>query len=941
MGFEQALLRLRTPPTDSLPAFHSHLASRSLVFPPAIAITVPICMTILRHSRFPVLLSPLLMGCALVFGEPPQGVPAPTVTTDSNASSETDAVPSLPDATAEVTELNATVAVPQEAASNTETGDPPSNDPPSNDPPSNDPPSDETTEQTSENDQLMFSFNAVPWRDVITWLADEADLALHFSELPTGSFTYSDPNAFAPQEAIERVNLFLLSEGYTLVRSGKLLSVINLADPRGLQKLDVLARLVSVNQLAEESNHDVVKCVFPLGQIQAEDAVQELSALNLMSTPAVLSKTNQLMITDTVAKLQSVRAVLAAFETPEMSNGTVVQNFALDHVSAEDVLVVARPHLGLATDEMIGIDISLSADLQGKNLFVTGVEDKVKLIEGLVKAIDVPQPQMNTQNGEMVLRSYVVGGGNVETIYNVLQTLLARQSVRLSMDETAGSIVALAAPSVHQEIAATVSQLEADVADFEVIPLKTVDPYFVISLLEEMLDIPGPLDKPVKGAEAAPKIDADPGNMRLFVRGKKQQIDQIKKIVAGLETGNVPGDSEGPALRIVPLAGRLGEQALETAARFWRGPNPILYYPTAKSPADQSSERVPNDPAVEPASPLDQSAESSVSPRLLSSTGNSQAPMIRCQLSPRGLLLQSDDIAALDKFESQLRALVGPMDSEPVPPVVFYLKHSKPADALRMLRELIDGGEMTRGSEANSLVKGYVSSSSEGASMFGSMMTSDEGTTTMMAGSITVVADSRLNRLIAQGTAADIELIEDYLKIIDKDRSITSIETYGTPHVIELTYTRADEVAEAIREAFAGRILTDNQNGQGRGGAANAQAAQQAQREAEARQRAEEKKGIKPTQNPATRDLEPKLTVAVHEPSNSLIVTAPPQLFAEVEQLALAIDARGEQSITVVAPSSSAAFGAVLEELLQGEGSSSDQRPTSRTSSSQRSRVSR
>ena len=61
------------------------------------------------------------------------------------------------------------------------------------------------------------------------------------------------------------------------------------------------------------------------------------------------------------------------------------------HVTAEDVLIVARPHLGLATGEMIGIDVSISADVLGKNIFVTGLEDKVKLLEGLVKAVDQPE----------------------------------------------------------------------------------------------------------------------------------------------------------------------------------------------------------------------------------------------------------------------------------------------------------------------------------------------------------------------------------------------------------------------------------------------------------------------------------------------------------------------------------------------------------------------
>ena len=88
---------------------------------------------------------------------------------------------------------------------------------------------------------LRFAFQDTPWRDVIKWLADQSQLALHIDDLPTGSFTYSDPKAFTHQEAIDRINLFLLAEGYTLVRSDKLLSLINLANPRSLQKLDLLA----------------------------------------------------------------------------------------------------------------------------------------------------------------------------------------------------------------------------------------------------------------------------------------------------------------------------------------------------------------------------------------------------------------------------------------------------------------------------------------------------------------------------------------------------------------------------------------------------------------------------------------------------------------------------------------------------------------------------
>ena len=213
----------------------------------------------------------------------------------------------------------------------------------------------ESPSTSAASRELQFAFDGTPWREVIQWLATSGDLALHVGDIPPGSFTYADNSVFTPQQAIDRVNLFLLPQGFTLIRTGRLLSVINLVDNRSTAQLDALARLVKVDELADLERHDVVKCLFPLGELDAEDAVEELGALNLMTAPAVFSKTNQLMITDTVARLQSVKAILDVFEPDQLDNGTVVETFNLKHVDSEYILMAARPQLGLATGEMICI----------------------------------------------------------------------------------------------------------------------------------------------------------------------------------------------------------------------------------------------------------------------------------------------------------------------------------------------------------------------------------------------------------------------------------------------------------------------------------------------------------------------------------------------------------------------------------------------------------
>jgi type II secretory pathway component GspD/PulD (secretin) len=303
--------------------------------------------------------------------------------------------------------------------------------------------------------------------------------------------------------------------------------------------------------------------------------------------------------------------------------------------------------------------------------------------------------------------------------------------------------------------------------------------------------------------------------------------------------------------------------------------------------------------------------------------------------------MQSDDLAALDQFEKHLRAIVGPGLSMPSPPIVFYLKYTKPDDAVRMLAELLDGGESVQDS-VGSLVNGYVDSP---GTFFGSIVTSRDGTTTMIGGTMTVVADSRLNRLIAQGTASDIDRIENYLKIIDKDTSITSNETYGTSHVIELLHVRASEVAAVIRDAYAGRVSGGTTSGGSTGSRQPNQPrpAQKGQSEAPAKnsnpkqnQQSESKNS---TSKAATnkgggktaRNLEPMMTIAVHEPSNSLVVTAPEQLFKEVEQLAKLIDARSKQFVEIIPTTNGVALERMLLRAFSGRATSSGDR--SRTSS--------
>jgi len=831
--------------------------------------------------------------------------------------------------------------------------------------------------------RLRFSFSGAGWREVLGWLAEETGMALHVGDVPGGTFTYNDPESFTTDEAVTRLNLFLIPQSYAIVRRGQLLSVISLADPRSLQQLDALASLTPLDELGQKGDHEVIKCIVPLGDVDANEATAELRPLMLMTTPVVLPRSNQLVITETAGKLRNVVAVLKSMERPQVVD-VEVRRFDLKHVDLPSVLLVAGRHLGISPNETDGLDISISADLTGKRLYVTGTEEKIERLAKLLEMIDLPGDTSESVAGK-VLRAHPVGADALQSVYDVLQTVLTGKSLRLSMDTRTGSVVALADPETHVEIEQTIRELQAPAVEFTVVDLNRLDPYFVVNLIGEMFESAQPLDSSSRSrtssgdtpAPSGPRVDADPANRRLFVRGTAEQIRQVRQLVESLSPQS--GGASQDQYRLLPLTGQRRRQILEEAERFWQGNNRVVISsdggqvessagviervlhpanePQKSTPATTRTGDVepeaalrtrrglkPVPPAVpstrsevetvrfieadaallgrpSPQSEQERAAElvsiSQESPepvRLTNSDSEREAASspIRGRLVPEGILLQSDDLAALDRFEEHLMDVANASSKAPSPPVVFYLKYVNADQAVKMLADLFDAGKSLATTPSGSLVRG----GSANNYYFGSFTTQKDGLTKVTAGSATIVSDARLNRLIIQGTIEDVAQIEDYLKIIDKADSLTSIETFGRSHVIELLHTNAKEMAEMIKQAYVGRVASPTPQG---GQPANPQQQQGGDPRSSDRDRQRGESSQREVIDKPTRDRSPEMTVAIHEPSNSLVITAPDSLFAEVEALVRSIDTRGEQVVEVIPAAQGVDLEMILRSLQTGE----------------------
>src|SRR5438874_6572396 len=113
----------------------------------------------------------------------------------------------------------------EQAAAQKQAGD--SKTPGANTSDSEKPPAAESKAPASEP-QLKFRFRFAPWKDVLEWFAQQAELTLDLNEVPPGTFNFVDNSrTYTPTEALDVVNGYLLQKGHVLVRRDKFLVVAN------------------------------------------------------------------------------------------------------------------------------------------------------------------------------------------------------------------------------------------------------------------------------------------------------------------------------------------------------------------------------------------------------------------------------------------------------------------------------------------------------------------------------------------------------------------------------------------------------------------------------------------------------------------------------------------------------------------------------------------
>ena len=781
-------------------------------------------------------------------------------------------------------------------------------------------------------DGLVIVFSATPWKEVLNWLASQAELSLQVDAYPTGTFTYRDPyRRYTLAETMDIMNGVLLGKGFTLVKKQRVLMSVDLGSGESAEVTKLLIRelaeLVTVEELSKRGDYEIIKCVFPLERSTVEEIEKEVKSLIGPTGSVVpLPTASQVLVCETGGKLRIVRDLIERSEKPDGARSAKIVTIPLKHLSADELLAIARPLVGLKDGINTSEDLSLSTDTFGNTIYATGSADKLQKLRDIATQVDV-KPSGETTTAVAIeppyFKSHRLLGSDPTTTMDVLQSTFAGQTnMKLSMDPKTNNIIADAIRPDHEKIDKIIAELAGQNSDFQSIPLVKLDTQTAMLTLEKFFGKQSKDATTVKG----PIFYPDTASKSILVKGTELEVEQIRKLLTTVEASSPAAESMIDGLLMVPIKGRAADRVLEQIQLLMEAKKSNSRFrivlppgePKNKNNLQPKDTRSTSHQRTNPFAKfvMAQGDETPPQSKPVAVEASQESPFpsaafndIVIRRGPNGLIVTSDNPAALKEFNQYLQLVQEQMKNAPTDPTIRVLKHIKAAAAVELIKSIIAGEAATGGSGGGGGLLGEVASSVLGGGGFlggmfggggggGSSSSASAGVTGAAAtGTVVLTADPRLNAIWIQANGSDMQMVEELIDLIDIADSGIDNETRGVPRTIFINNVAVAEVEALVKQVFADRIAPapgaggqaqpspqeflaliggGGRRGGGGGGGAGA------------------KSELK----------ELTMTVSADKKNNALIVVASPMLFKEVENFVKEMDksSEDEQSNFIVVP---------------------------------------
>lgn len=336
--------------------------------------------------------------------------------------------------------------------------------------------------------RLRFNFRAQKWADVLDYIADEAGLSLVMNEPPGGVFNYSDSKEYTPTEAIDLINGWLLTKGYTLIRRDRLLMCLPLRD--GLPE-NAIPR-VTVDELPSRGRFELVTVLIPLEGRPVDTAAKELEPLKGTYGQIVpLAATGQIQVTDTAGNIQAMRPILQAIPVPPTPPAPAKPKPKPPAPKPPDPVIEVHP-IRHANPDQVGevlrkfVSGTILVDATANQITISAIPSAQETARGIIKRLEENQGPDKQPRLEL----YPVRVRNTDALTETIR--LATPNAQLRFEDGGRTLVVWASPTEHSRISGVLEDLSARAktqtgTQLERYTVERVSPSAALALLQELL----------------------------------------------------------------------------------------------------------------------------------------------------------------------------------------------------------------------------------------------------------------------------------------------------------------------------------------------------------------------------------------------------------------------------------------------------------------------
>jgi type II secretion system protein D len=257
----------------------------------------------------------------------------------------------------------------------------------------------ETITPEGRSTDIQLNFKDTPITQVIDFFSREAGLPVIFeAQAPEGALTFLSPQAYSFDDALTILNLNLSTRGVQLRKQDKFLYLSSLAD--SAKKPGMV-----VGELPEGARpEEILTLAIPLNHAVAATVVEQIKPLlGQFGVVLPVPQQNMVLVTDMAQQVTRIREIVRAIDQVKPAD-TQYKLFTLKHTQADAVFGTLKGLLATRTvqtfiaadgkrttvqDDTLGA-LQMQPDPRTNAIVAVGAAAKIKIVEDMIALLDVP-----------------------------------------------------------------------------------------------------------------------------------------------------------------------------------------------------------------------------------------------------------------------------------------------------------------------------------------------------------------------------------------------------------------------------------------------------------------------------------------------------------------------------------------------------------------------